>query len=253
MNYAVWVLSLFALAVIYIIALTYSQKVTPQIYITNTYLYVLLAIIIASFSWTILDANPSIVNNIFSSTWSFVALIVLTFVFLFFIFETSPNNFLSKHLSWFVFVLLLGILSYTFYIKNTSNNNMGYVVVILITIVSLLTWFAYTKPLDYFDSWGYHLLIILGTLIIIEFGDFLLFYDNSEDFLTRFRFYNWIGIILFSGLLLYDTQMIRKDAIVYTDVCNKNQKECVDYPYPNESLNILLDILNLFASITNSK
>lgn len=248
-SYVSWFLPLFALMVIYLIANNYTHELTPQLYVTNTYLYILLAIIIVAASWKILDDAPVITTGIFTSGWNFVGLIVLTFVSLFCTLLSSPENVAGKHASWFVFVLSMGIISYLSYVKSNINGNLGHVFVGLIVLVGTLTWFAYTKPLNYFDSWGDSLLTILIGLVIVEAGDLLLFHDNSEAFFSRFRIYSWVALGLFSCLLLYDTNRVRKHAVEKTIECRGKQLGCVDYPV--ESLDIFLDVANLFTSMSN--
>lgn len=250
MNYMNWFLPLVALVIIYIITNNYSNKLTPEIYVTNTYLYVLLAIVIVASSWSILDETPNIVSEIFNSGFNLVALFVLSLTSMFFVIFTSPKNFTQKHLAWFTFVLSLGVMSYVTYSESIDRGTFGNVFVCLVVLVSILTWLAYNKPFNYFDSWQNPLLTILFGLVLVESGDLLLFHKNTESFLTRTRVYSWIAIVLFSGFLLNDTQKIRKNAITHIETCKeKEQFCCVDYP--NESLSLFLDILNLFSNMVN--
>jgi FtsH-binding integral membrane protein len=249
MGYIDWFITLSALAVIYIIVNNYSQELTPELYIVNTYLYILLAIIIVAASWNILDKSPALANDIFGSGWNLVALIVLSFVSLFCTMLSSPKNIGVKHLAWFILVATLGITSYVCYIKSITDGTLGHIFVSLIVLMSILTLFAYSKPVDHFDSWGAPLLTVLAGLILVEIGDFVLFHDDTENFLSRFRIYSWIAIVLFSGFLIYDTNVIRKKAISVTNDCYGKQIGCVDYP--TESLGIFLDLMNLFNNMSN--
>jgi FtsH-binding integral membrane protein len=233
-SYISWFLPLFALMVIYIISNNYTHELTPQLYIANTYLYILLAIIIVAASWKILDDSPVNATRIFSSGWNLVGLTVLTFVSLFCTLLSSPENVAIKHTSWFIFVLTMGIMSYLNYAKGNINGNIGHIFVGLIVLVGTLTWFAYTKPLNYVDSGG---------------DSLLLFHDNSEVFFSRFRIYSWVALGLFSCLLLYDTNRVRKHAVEKVIECRGKHLGCVDYPV--ESLDIFLDIANLFTNMSN--
>ena len=57
--------------------------------------------------------------------------------------------------------------------------------------------------------------------------------------------------LLFSGFLLYDTKKIEQNGIILSKLCNNNSNLCDKFlNYPGESLNIFLDIINLFNNIT---
>lgn len=243
-----WFLALMALFVIYFIANNTEEILTEQIYLLNTYLYILLAIIIVVTSWNILDDNPTFVEHMYSS-WNCIGLIILSFAALFFTVLIPTENVVAKHAAWTLFVTTIGMLLYVSYLQSKSSGNLMHVGIILIILVAILTWTAYVKPIDYFDSYGKPLLMMLLGLIIIELGD-MIFFGGTDAFFTRFRVYSWVAIVIFSGLLLYDTQKIREHAIIFTTECaGKRQLECVDYC--TESLTIFLDIANLFSSINN--
>ena len=120
----------------------------------------------------------------------------------------------------------------------------------LIGVVAILSYVAYSQPLDTFNSWGTPLAYILGTVIVIECFDLIFSsYDNS-GFLTRNRIYGWIAVLLFSGFILYDTQKILKNATITTILCDsKNQWKCSDYP--SASLGLFLDMVNMFTGLTS--
>lgn len=248
-----WFLALLGLVVISLISNNYTEILTPQLYMLNTYLYIILAIIIVATSWGILDNNPGVVDHIFNSPWHFVGLVILTFVALFCVVLTPNENVVAKHAAWALFIITLGVISYITYLDSKTSGNFMRVGVILIVMVAILSWIAYSKPLDYFDSWGEPLLTMLAGLIIIELVDLAYVYFVNRDinaFLSRSRIYSWIAIILFSGFLVYDTQKLRQHAIEITEKCvGRTQAGCVDYC--TESLGIFLDILNLFQNINN--
>lgn len=248
-----WFFALLALIVIGLISNNYTKILTQHLYVLNTYLYILLSIIIVATSWGFLESNPSIGEHIFSSGWHIIGLVILTFVFLICTTLTPAENVVVKHAAWAAFIITMGIMSYITYKDSVESGNINHVSLTLIILVGIMSWLAYSKPLDYFDSWQKPLMVILFGLIVVELGDLSLQVWRGGDvsnFVSRFRIYSWIAIILFSGFLLYDTQNIRKNAIEYVEKCRGlAQAGCVDYC--NESLSMFLDILNLFTNLNN--
>ena len=113
-----------------------------------------------------------------------------------------------------------------------------------------MTLIAYTQPLGTFDSWKVPMLGALCVLILVEVGD-MIFYENRENFFNRWKMYGWVGIIIFSILVIIGTQHLMKEGPIIVDKCKlREQIECVGYP--NRSMILLLNFVNLFnnASVT---
>lgn len=244
-------LASFCLIVICLIANNYEKILTEEIYVLNTYLYILLAIIIVVSSWSILDKYPTTVDRLFLSPWNFTGIIIISFVALFCAMLIPTQNVTTKHVAWVTFVTTIGLMTYVTYLQSIETGNLEHVGIVLVILVGILSWISYSKPLGFFDSYAKPLLTMLTTLIIIELGDLLLFSGNTEAFLTRSRVYSWIAIVTFSGLLIYDMQKIRKNAITVVEECRgKKQLGCVDYC--KESLSVFLGITNLFNGLSNA-
>jgi len=252
MNNVIWILSLFALGVIYLIINNITRSLTANIYVFVSYLYIILALIMSSITWMVLDDNENIINSIFGDTWSFIGLIVISLISLFTIMFTSRDRIIIKHASWVLFTICVGVFSFVSYKYNQMTGNLTLSCIELILIVSALSYIAYSQPLETFAGWHTPLMAILFCLIIVEAGDYL-FFSKSNDFLTRSKIYSWIGIFVFSGFILYDTQnLIEKANAIVLSCTSKNQLKCTDYP--STSLSIFLDIANLFVdmSVVNS-
>lgn len=243
-----WFLALFALIVICIIVYGVNETLTINIYMFNTYMYILLGIIIVAATWFFTDEYTD--EKFFGMTgWHLISLFVITFVAL--IVVTAAHNPIITHIAWLLFMICVGLLSYISYKQSQLNDTLLIIFLSLITLVGILSWFAYTQPLNAFDSWFNPMIAILIGLIIVQLIDYFFFYNkNKGGFMTRFRIYSWIALVLFSGFLLYDTQNLRKNAIIATQYCPlQKQSQCINYP--SASLNIFIDILNLFTSISN--
>ena len=243
-----WFLALFALIVIGIIANGLHEPLTPNLYVFNTYLYILLALIVVATTWRIGD-NLSYDNYAFDSNG--YHLLGLFIVSLLFIFSTVlSTNKIVTHAAWFLFVVCIGLITYVQYKISKENGKLPMIFLSLVTLIGILSWISLTQPLDTFDSWFRPMMMILVGLIVVQLIDLAFFAEPGEKFLTRFRIYSWIGLILFSGFMLYDTQKLIKNGIRVSAQCDPRKHfECTNYPA--ESLNIFMDIVNLFSSTSS--
>ena len=73
---------------------------------------------------------------------------------------------------------------------------------------------------------------------LVEMG--LIWYNKIEPKNKYGRFISYITIIIFIMFILYDTKKVQENA-----------KNCITADYINESLNLYLDTINLFANIYN--
>jgi FtsH-binding integral membrane protein len=244
--------SLFALAIICIIVNGYQQPLTENRYIMNTYMYILLALITVSSTVIYLDSKTWEMN-----TMHFFGLFILSITTMYATIITSPENYIVKHLSWIIFLITIGTMIYPTAKIALMKGEFWNIILTLGCILGVLSIIAFRKPLGTFLSWGNMLTVALSGLIIFEIFDILFnkqidSYMVDIGFFTRSRIYAWIGILVFSGFMLYDTQKIILHAKIYREKCESvigiDQLMCVDYP--NESLGIFLDIVNLFSSLT---
>lgn len=243
-----WFLALFALIVIGIIVNGLQEPLTPNLYVFNTYFYILLALIVVATTWRISD-NTSYSDYVFDANgYHLIGLFIVSLLFMFSV-MISVNKIIS-HTAWFLFVVCIGLITYVQYKISKENGNLPIIFLSLVTIIGILSWISLTQPLDRFDSWFGPMMMILIGLIVIQLIELAFFAEPNEKFVTRFKIYSWIGLILFSGFLLYDTQKLIKNGIQASALCDSRKHfECVDYPA--ESLNIFMDIINLFSSTSS--
>lgn len=242
-----WILGLFSLGVIYFITSNIDKKLTESQYVLNTYMYILLGILLSSLTWKVLDDHINITN--LSIPFRFFGVFILSLISLFVVMTTTNDVYIIKNIAWGVFVISIGIMTYITYKNNVHFGKMQNILLEFIGIVAVLSYIAYSMPVDTFKTIHVPLLYILLVLIIIEFVDFFINNHTRESYINMTRIYGWITVILFSGFILYDTQKILYDAKIHTTNCNtQNQLECVDYPVA--SLGIFLDIANLFTGLS---
>jgi FtsH-binding integral membrane protein len=269
-NQAISVLSLLALATLMMIIRGINQPLTANQYVTNTYMYILLEIIIVGGVWlsmdsnqSTVDSNPWQVDSVYSSGWNIMGLIVLTFASLCAVIAIPSERIVIQHVALLSFVLLIGAISYVSYRRSVANNTIRSILMSLIALVATLSYIAMTQPLDTFDNWIRPMTMMLG-LIFVQTFDYLVLFDGTGDFITRNKIYSWIGMGLFSGFLLYDTQHLIKQAKRIAEICRLEHlvksisqtagihhiepSSCTNYPV--QSLNIFLDIANLFSDMS---
>ena len=87
---------------------------------------------------------------------------------------------------------------------------------------------------------------LLG-LIIFETLDLIFADYSSKNIQKRFWYYSLVGIVLFSGFLVYDTQKKIKEGLLLEKICTHHLR-CADYP--TKSLDLFMDILNMFNQLT---
>jgi len=254
-SYAIGVLFALLCVIIYII-IKNNQHITSNIYVVNTYMYILLAVIICSLTILFMDYFHFDGFNVFTIIITFVLLITIIFALAL----TDRSNILARHIMWLIFAIGVGVLLYPTYLFDIDRGILLSVLITLVVLIISLTLMAYYAPLHYFDGWGPILLLSLLGLIIFELADISIsFFSGTSITADRVRIYSIIGIIIFSGFIMYDTQRLRIDADDVLKCISQNSNDsnlvnvnliCADYPY--KSLNIFLDIINLFNSLSYS-
>jgi FtsH-binding integral membrane protein len=102
-------------------------------------------------------------------------------------------------------------------------------------LVTVLIAFAFQTK---YDFTGHHVYFVLGLYFLMAFGLMMSLSGGNGD--TMQSLYCWLGIVLFSGFLVIDIQlMIGK---------NSNRQLSVD-DYVLCAINLYLDIINLFLRI----
>jgi FtsH-binding integral membrane protein len=211
-------------------------------YILNTYLYVVLAITFIALFLSILRYKDIFLFQHIKTGYS--PLMLLLFFGLIGtvlgINWVSPKNVLLKHILWLLFVILITIsfhpLHYL-YGKAGLDKLINVAFLTTLSLVLALTAFAFYKPELISLSWGPILFFMLLGVIILELI-VLLIKGYEPTMLHRAITYIVIGI--FMGYLLYDTKMLQ----IRAKTCTKGTAD-----YIKESLNIFLDIWNLFIRI----
>lgn len=233
-------LSVAVAALVTLIAINNDEEFSRSIFVTNTYLYVILAIMIAALTITIIKATKFMPNEFAI----FCLAIILIFSFAF----VNKTNVMLRTIIWVLFVMTMGALMYPIYEINGNSSVFSNSAIAVIVLVAVLTYITNQFPDEYFDSWGPMLLGGLFTLIVFQLLD-LLFGDPISS--GRYKMYAYIGLFVFSAYIMYDTKKIYQHARV-AEICVRSGGDklaCADYPW--RSMNLFLDILNLFSSMNS--
>ena len=220
-----------------------NNKLTCKKYVLNTYLYIILSLLVVSTIVLLIDTNFNevIKNILLSRNYSFMILFIFTIISLISTMFISPERTILKHISWIIFIILIGITLYPIYKITELSSALSTTLFTTTLIVIILSIIAFYKPELISLSWGPILLVLLFAGIILKFGLYL-FTKSSKSNSKLSLILSYGFIVLFSFLLLYDTKKVQLNAL-----------KCKIPNYINESLGIFLDIINLFSNISRVK
>ena len=245
--------TLIIIVVICILIGNYAFKngsLTCDHYVLNTYLYIILAILLV-FMVVLINDKYGIFNSflLWMSQGSMIRIIIICIILLIFLLglsyallKVNPNNIVASNTIWTLLILILGIsLIPTIWFGRLENVvGIAGIFTILITIGVGLLGYYYGDEIVTFD-WDKYLNYALMALIgIIFIGMFII--ENPE---TMFNFIFIISIlilIIFILLLLSNHKKLKE-----------NSEKCIDGKtvpnYPVESFNIFIKMLNIFQEL----
>jgi FtsH-binding integral membrane protein len=202
-------------------------------FIANTFAHLLGGLFITGIS----SENPAI-NNLDKKPISYIAIILAAFLFLYILFLTEPGP--LKYLLFAIFCGLLGQ-SLSGLVKRLQEENLlSNNLIILGTIFFSMTVIGLLDKGNMLD-WGVYLSAGLIGLIFATIITSLMTQDKKEANTINL----WISrlvVVLFTLYIGFDVEVLKVNA----KLCNSNPD------YVNESLNLYLDIVNLFSGIAGS-
>ena len=204
-------------------------------YTLNTYLYIILTFnIIALYCLSLEHFDIEYKLNLVMLLAVFLitigVLISLSFI--------DPRKIIFKHLVWLVFVLGLSFIFYPMFHSFTDKTVIISAAFTTILLTIGLSIIAYVKP-DWINlSVGPILFVLLLGGIIMEITLLIIYRKDYKKINNLFRFMCYFFIAVFMGYILYDTKMLQIRA-----------KQCVKADYIQESLNLFLDIFNIFVRL----
>jgi FtsH-binding integral membrane protein len=240
------ILFILILVIIFCIINYTSNPLTNNIFLLVNYMYILLALLIFILINNIIT-NPETIVKLNSRI---LPLFILTIMSIFGLLLCPSEYQTIKHIVWTGLIILLSIMLQPIYTIAKQQNILSKVIISEGAIIATMSYIAYSNQLDYFNGLFPYLFIGLFGLIIFESFDLLFADYTSPNINTRFWYYSIFGILLFSGFLVYDTQkLIKTGQSLEIECYDKNHLVCADYP--SKTLDIILDMINLFSNITS--
>jgi FtsH-binding integral membrane protein len=167
--------------------------------------------------------------------------ILITIVLLFGVFFTAPGGVL-KYAFFAAFAFWMGQTLKPL-VDRLKDKNVLQQTIFLTTGV-----FAAMTAVGFYDKQsllGFGPYLLFGLLGLILAQVVLLFVDESK---FVFDFVRFFGVALFSVFTAYDVQRLKESA----KFCKKLKNSGNDPDYPQESLGLFLDLVNLFSYLGNS-
>ena len=216
---------------------------TCRHYIFNTYLYILMALVIISLQVLSFDLYKLDIHSYIGGIMSFVIFLLLIFGILYLTMSINPRSVLLKHISWLIFLSIVSLIAYPSYLKSKEQNTLLPVLLSLVGILVFFSVIVYINPDLVSFSWGPILLFILVGFIISHLIFFLTLKKRNKTQNSNYiRFTSYGIILLFIFFIMYDTKKI----VVGAKLC---QEKTADYI--NQSLGIVIDALNIFSNLVN--
>jgi FtsH-binding integral membrane protein len=178
--------------------------------------------------------QPSIPMKIFSAFLNLgVALILL-----FGIFWAEPGS-IFQYVLFVAFAFWLGQSLHLVVSKLEKKQKLKQVLTLTVGI------FLGMMAIGFYDNqntlgFGAYFIAALAGLIIAQIL-LIFFYSKEAQSIIAF-----VGSCLFSLLVVYDTQVIKKNK----QVCNVHLKRGIKPNFPKESLGLFLDFINLFTNLS---
>ena len=227
-----------------------SGHLTCDHYVFNTYLYIILAIVLMFIVVLLNDQTGifnALLNFMFSGTMnqviiSFIIFFIISAVLTYALFKVDPSNILVSNAIWLTLIFIIGFCLIPTFILGRLTDVVGLagITTLVITIVvGLLGYYLGDKIVTF--NWDLYLSIALfGLIITIFIGP--LFITTPEAMMSFMYIISIISLIIFILLLLSNHKKLKE-----------NSDKCIDGKvvpnYPLESYGIVIKIVNIFQDL----
>jgi hypothetical protein len=226
-----------------------NGELTCDHYILNTYLYVILAIVLI-FMLVLLNDKYGVFNGLLdfffysasSPLVSFLVMLVLIFALSYAIIKVPPQNIIASNAVWLLLVILITlILIPSIYFGRISGVvGIAGLITVGVVIATGLIGYYYGDSLITFD-WDTYLTWALITWIVV-FLIAMFFVKTASDIVNFIYIMSIVSLIIFILLLLS-----------YFKTLKENANKCVDGKvvpnYPLESWNLIIKIANVLVDM----
>lgn len=223
-----------------------NGSITCDNFIVNTYLYIGLGVVLIGL-FTYVFEYYNINFNFYTTILAFILTLVLIFAF---VYVKSSKNIILNHIIWLFLIIGFSIMIYPMINLPQYKPFINRTIMIVSCIFFFMTLVVYLFP-KFFESTygilGVGLFVSLLSIIIIEL--IYLIYRSvalkkDYSFSEINKYISYFVIVLFTVFISFDTQTLKNRS----KTCKESS--IFDYPnYPFESLDIILDLINLFVRI----
>ena len=227
-----------------------NGMLTCDNYVLNTYLYIILAILLMVMVVLVNDKfgifNSLLLwmsqGSMFRIVGTFIIIICISFGLLIALYKIKPTNIAASNMIWATLILTLGIflIPTIWFGRLTNVVGLASMLTILITIVVGFLGYYYGNEIVTFnwDKYLNYALLVLICVIII--GPYMI--TNPDSMYIFYMTISIVGLIIFVLLLLSNHKQLKQNA----DKCIDGQA----VPnYPMESFNIFIKMLNIFQDL----
>lgn len=206
---------------------------TPPLFLTTTYFYLFVSTTI-----TTISRQFPLTRSLLGA----VLFLIVSLVLLFIVLKMSPGP--MKHVVFLVLLLSIGQMFGPLDKKLDDGNTIRNTLIMVGGIFLGMTVLALMDRGNFLGFGPYLFAGILG-LIVARLGLAFYGYDQgiTEDFKSWDKILSYIGVGLFALYTAYDTQKLKE----YGESLGPRGKP----DYINASLDLYLDILNLFVNVEN--
>ena len=224
-----------------------SGHLTCDHYVFNTYLYIVLAIVLM-FIVVLVNDQTGIFNSllmlmfsggIFRIIISFIIFIIIYIVLTYALYHVDPTNILASNGIWLSLIFITGLLLIPTIMLGRLTDVVGLagIATLVVTIVVGLLGYYLGDKIITFD-WDFYLYIalfvLLGAILFVPF-----YITTPEAMITFLYVISIISLIIFILLLLSNHKKLKE-----------NSNKCIDGKvipnYPLESYGIIIKIVNIF-------
>ena len=223
---------------------------TCEHYVFNTYLYIILAILL-TFMVVLINDQTGIFNSLL--LWmvqgeivriivTFIIILAILFYLMYELFKVDPQNILASNAIWFTLIFILGVflIPTIWFGRLTNVVGLAGILTIITTVIVGLLGYYYGNNIVTFD-WDIYLNYALWFLIIIIIiGSFVI--TDITQISTFYFIISIISLLIFVLLLLSNHKKLKE-----------NSDKCIDGKvvpnYPVESIGLFIKILNIFNDL----
>jgi NADH:ubiquinone oxidoreductase subunit 2 (subunit N) len=223
---------------------------TCEHYIFNTYLYIILSILLV-FIIVLVNDHTGFFNsflisikqeNMFMMIFIIVLILIILFGLIYALRTINPNNIIASNLVWLLIILIIGVFSIPviWFGRLTDVVGMSGMITVLITIIVGIAGYYYGDKIITFN-WDKYLNYSLWILILALFiGP--IFIRDANTMMTFLVVMSIISLGIFVLLLLSNHKNLKEAA----DKCIDG-KAVPNYPF--ESFGIFIKMLNIFKDL----